>query len=165
MASGDSLLIFTPLHNEPPASNFATLDFRNLHPVLDFDSDTDESAVFSSVMPRHYSGTTGVTVYIHWSASGVTTNDVIWDVSFERIGDGQQDIDSDGFAAVNSVTDTAPGTDGFVTIANVTFTDGADMDSIAAGELFRIKLTRDANNASDTLAADAEFHALEIKET
>ena len=165
MASGDTLLTFHPSNNEQPAANYATLDFRNIHPVLDFDKDTDESAVFSGIMPRNYAGTTGVTVYIHWSADGVTVNDVIWDVSFERIGDGQQDVDSDGFAAVNSVTDTAPGTDGFVTIANVTFTDGADMDSVAVGELFRLKITRDADNGSDDLAADAELHAVELKET
>ncbi len=162
MASGDTLLRFHPYNNEPPTSNYATLDLRNNHPVLDFDKDTDESAVFSEIMPRQYSGATGVTVYIHWSADGVTVNDVIWDVSFERIGDGQLDVDGDSFAAVNSVTDTAPGTDGFVTIANVTFTDGADMDSVAVGELFRTKVTRDA---SDDLDADAELHAVEIKET
>ncbi len=165
MASGDTLAIFMPSDNEPPSSNHATLDARNVHPVLDFDSGTAESAVFSGVMPRNYAGTTGVTVYIHWSADGVTTGDVIWDVSFERIGDGQQDTDADGFAAVNSVTDTAPATDGHVTIANVTFTDGADMDSVAVGELYRIKLTRDADNVSDTLAADAQLHSVEVKET
>ena len=164
MASGDSLLMFTALNNEPPSSNYATIDVRNQHVVLDFDDSTDESAVFKGVMPRNYSGG-GITVYIHWSAAGVTTNNVIWDVSFERIGDGQQDVDSDGFAAVNSVTDAAPGTDGHVTIANVTFTDGADMDSVAVGELFRLKITRDADNASDTMAADAELHAIELKET
>jgi hypothetical protein len=153
MASGDT------------TTNYAALDYRNQQPVLDFDKDTDESAVFSTVMPQNYAGTTGVTVYIHWSASGVTVNDVIWDVAIERIGDGQQDVDSDGFAAVNSVTDTAPGTDGFVTIANVSFTDGADMDSVAKGEKFRLKITRDADNGSDDLDADAELHAVEIRES
>jgi len=165
MASGDTLVVFTAQNNVPPSSNYATLDTRNLHLVLDFDAGTDESAVFKNVMPRHYAGTTGVTVYIHWSASGVTTGNCIWDVAWERIGDGQQDTDSDGFAAVNSVTDAAPGTDGHVTIANVTFTDGADMDSVGVGESFRLKITRDADNASDTMAADAELHAVEIKET
>lgn len=163
MASGDTLLIFTALHNEPPSSNYATLDLRNVHPVLDFDQTTNESAVFTGVMPRHYEGG-GVTVYLHFSASGITSGDVDWDVSFERIGDGQQDIDSDGFAAAQSVdNNTVPGTDGHVDIVNVAFTDGAQMDSVAAGELFRIKVTRDA--ASDTGAADAELHAVEIKET
>ncbi len=165
MASGATLLTFHPYINEPPASSYATLDLRNNHPVLDFDKDADESAVFSAVMPQNYAGTTGVTVYIHWSATGVTVNEVIWDVAFERIGTGTQDVDSDGFAAVNSVTDTAPGTDGDVEVVSIAFTDGADMDSVAVGELFRLKITRDADNGSDDLDADAELHAIEIRET
>ncbi len=164
MASGDTLLIFTPLHNEPPAANYATLDTRNQHPVLDFDATTNESAVFSAVMPRNYAGTTGLTVYIHYSMSSAVANTVDWDVAFERIGDQQLDIDADSFAAVNSVDNTTvPGTSGFVDIVNITFTDGADMDSVAVGELFRIKITRDA--VSDDGAGDAELHAVEIKET
>lgn len=164
MASGDTLVQFSPLHNEPPSSNPATLDTRNQHPTLDFDASTNESAVFSAVMPRHYAGTTGVTVYIHYAMSSATSGDVDWDVAFERIGDQQQDIDSDGFAAVNSVNNTTvPGTSGLVDIVNVTFTDGADMDSVAVGEKFRLKVTRDA--ASDTASGDAELVAVEIKET
>jgi len=164
MASGDTLLILPALAGEPPSSNGATFDVRNQHPVLDFDDSTDESIVFSAVLPRAYAGG-GLTIYIHWSATSATTGNVIWDVSFERIGDGQQDTDSDGFAAVNSVTDAAPGTSGHVTIASVAFTDGADMDSVAVGELFRVKVTRDADHASDTLSGDVELHAVEIKET
>ena len=164
MASGDTLLIFTPLHNEPPSSNYATFDTRNAHPVLDLDASTNESAVFSAVMPQAYGGTTGVTVYLHYSMSSATSNTVDWDVAFERIGDQQQDVDSDSFAAVNSVDDTTvPGTSGLVDVVSVAFTDGADMDSVAAGELFRIKVTRDAS--SDDAAGDAELHAVEIRET
>ena len=164
MASGDTLLIFTPLHNEPPASNPATLDTRNQHPVLDFDATTNEDAVFSAVMPRSYAATTGLTVYIHYAMSSATSGDVDWDVAFERIGDQQLDIDADSFAAANSVDNTTvPGTSGLVDIVNVTFTDGADMDSVAVGEGFRMKVTRDA--ASDTAAGDAELLFVEIKET
>ena len=163
MASGDTLLIFSPHDDEPPASNFATLDLRNGHPVLDFDDTVNESAVFSGVMPRNYGGG-GLTVYIHFSMTSATSGDVDWDVAFERIGDQQQDLDADGFAAVNSVDNTTvPGTSGLVDIVNVTFSDGADMDSIAVGEKFRIKVTRDA--ASDTATGDAELAAIEIKET
>ena len=164
MASGDTLLILTPLHNEPPASNPATLDTRNQHPVLDFDATTNEDAVFSAVMPRSYAATTGLTVYIHYAMSSATSGDVDWDVAFERIGDQQQDIDSDSFAAANSVDNTTvPGTSGNVDIVSVTFTDGADMDSVAVGEGFRMKVTRDA--ASDTATGDAELRFLEVKET
>ena len=163
MATGDSLLIFGPLHNEPTASNPARLDQRNGHPVLDFDATTNEDAIFTGVMPQHYGGG-GVTVYIHYSMSSATSGDVDWDVSFERIGDQQQDVDSDGFAAANSVDNTTvPATSGLVDVVSVAFTNGADMDSVAAGEAFRIKLTRDA--VSDTAAGDAELHAVEIRET
>lgn len=164
MSSGDTLLVFTALHNEPPASNPATLDLRNNHPVLDFDATTNEGAVFSSVMPQNYSASTGVTVYIHYSMASATSGDIDWDVAFERIGDQQQDVDSDSFAAANSVDNTTvPGTSGNVDVVNVAFTDGADMDSVAAGEKFRIKVTRDA--ASDSATGDAELHAIEIRET
>lgn len=164
MASGDTLLIFGPLNNEPTSSNNATLDVRNAHPVLDFDDTTNESAVFSAILPQNYAGTTGVTVYLHYSMTSATSGDVDWDVAFERIGDQQLDIDADSFAAVNSVDNTTvPGTSGNVDVVSVAFTDGADMDSVAAGELFRIKVTRDA--ASDTATGDAELHAVEIRET
>lgn len=165
MASGDTLLIFMPNDNEPPSANYATLDIRNGHPVLDFDPTTDESAIFSGVLPRNYAGG-GITVYLHVSASGITSGNHIFDVAFERIGDGQQDVDSDGFASAQSLAATAvPGTDGHVDIVSIPFTDGAQMDSIAVGELFRLKVTRDANNGSDTAAADIELHAVELKET
>jgi hypothetical protein len=141
-----------------------TFDTRNLHPVLDADATTNESAVFSSVMPQHYAGTTGVTCYIHYSMSTATANTVDWDIAFERIGDQQLDIDADSFAAANSVDNTTvPGTSGLVDVVSIAFTDGADMDSVAKGELFRLKITRDAS--SDDATGDAELHAIEIRET
>ena len=163
MASGDTLIIFTPLQNEPPSSNPATIDFRNLHPVLDFDDTANESAVFTGIVPRHYGGG-GVIVYLHYAMASAVTLTVDWDAAFERIGDQQLDIDADGFAAVNSVDNTTvPGTAGLVDIVTITFTDGADMDSVAVGELFRLKITRDA--ASDDATGDAELLAIEVKET
>ena len=164
MASGDTLLVFTPTMNEPPTSNPATLDWRNYHPVLDFDTGTDEYAIFSAVMPQSYSGTTGVTVYVHYSMSTATSGTCAWQVSWERIGDGQQDVDTDSWATANNIAAvTVPGTSGNVDIVNTTFTDGADMDSVAAGELFRIRVNRDVS--ADTGAGDAELHAVEIRET
>lgn len=163
MASGDTLLTLLPANNEPPTSNFATVDTRNNHPVLDFDDTTNESAVFSGVMPQHY-GAGGVTVYLHYAMSSAVSGDIDWDAAFERIGDQQLDIDADSFAAVNSVDNTTvPATSGFVDIVSIAFTDGADMDSVAAGEGFRLKITRDA--VSDTATGDAELVRVEIRET
>jgi len=162
MASGNLLCSFFPTDNEPPAANYATLDTRNEHPVLDFDATTNESAIFSGIMPAHYAGG-GVTVYIHYSMTSAEADTVDWDVAFERIGDQQLDVDGDSFAAVNSVDDTTvPGTTGLVDVVSIAFTDGADMDSVAAGEQFRLQIIRDA--ASDDATGDAEVHVIRLVE-
>lgn len=164
MASGNTLLIFAAQDNEPPSANYATLDSRNQHLVLDFDASTDEFAVFSGIMPRNYAGG-GVTVYLHYAMSSATSGDVVLTGAFERIGAGSQDIDSDGFASAQSVTSTVDGTSGNVKIPTIAFTNGAQMDSVAAGESFRLKISRDADNGSDTATGDLELVAVEIKET
>ena len=114
-------------------------------------------------MPRNYAGG-GLTVYLHYAMSSAEADTIDWDAAFERIGDEVLDIDGDSFAAVQSVDNTTvPGTTGLVDIVNIVFADGAEMDSIAVGELFRIKIDRDAVN--DDAAGDAELVAVEIKET
>ncbi len=163
MESNNTLIVFKPFDNEPPVSNYATLDLRNNHPVLDFDDSTNESAIFTGVMPRIYNSG-GITVHIHYSMTSATTGDVDWDVSFENIGDQQQDLDSDGFAAVKSVdNNTVPATSGNVDIISLSFTTGSQMDNINVGDTFRMKITRDA--ISDTGSGDAELVAIEIRET
>lgn len=158
-----SLAIFTP-PGEPPTSNYATFDTRNQHPVLDFDAATDESIMWTSIMPRSYGGG-GVTVYLHITDTNDTNaaHASYWDVCFERLT--AQDVDSDGFAAVQSNHVHPNGTSGIPVICTITFTDGAQMDSVTAGDLYRIKVTRDANNGSDDWANDAELLAVEIVET
>lgn len=167
MASGNTLLTWTPQCNEPPAANAATFDLRNQHPVLDFDASTDEEAVFSDVMPRNYGGG-GTTAYIHFAGTTAVSGYGVWQGAFERIGDGQQDIDSDGFASfVSSGQVAVPATSGHVKICTITFTDGAQMDSVQAGEGFRFRLRRDADgtSADDSATGDLELRFLELKET
>jgi hypothetical protein len=163
MAAGNTLLVFTPAANEPPASNYATLDTRNDHLVLDFDETTAEYAVFKGVLPRHY-GTNGITVYVHWGCTTATSGTVGWTVEFERISDSQQDIDSTGFASAQTITAaTVPGTSGNITITSVAVSNGANMDSIAVGEGFRLRIKRDV--ANDNASGDAELWAVELRET
>ena len=164
MASGDTLVVFTPLHNQPPATAYATLDLRNSHPVLDFDAATDEDAVFGGVLPRHYAGG-GITVTLYWAATSATSGDCIWNAAVERIDENTLDIDADSFAAVQAVTATAGLTNGTVDYATIAFTAGAQMDSLAVGEAFRLKITRDANAAGDTMTGDAELLRVEVQET
>ena len=166
MASGNTLLIFTPAANEPPAADYATLNARNDHPVLEFDDTDDESAVFSGVLPRHYAGG-GLTVHLHYAMATDNNGKVRWDAAFERIGDGVQDLDADGFASAKSVNvNPVPGTAGHVDIVSIAFSHGAEIDSLAVGEAFRLKVTRKPSDTSnDTAVGDAQLVAVEIKET
>lgn len=155
-----TLLIFTALHAEYPASAFATFDTRNLHAILDFDDTVDESAIFSAVLPRSYDAS-GLKIWIHFAMETAVTGNVIWKVAFERIGE-VLDIDADSFAAAQSTgAITVPGTSGMIEMASVTLTDGAQIDGLLAGEGFRMKITRDA--VTDTAVDDAEILYIEIE--
>ncbi len=166
MASGDTLAVFTPYANEPPSANYATLDLRNGHPVLDFDGSTDEEAVFTGVLPTNYGGS-GLDVNIWWAATSATSGNVRWQAAIERIDVSSLDIDSDGFAAFQSAGGVPPGTNGQVVKTTVAFTSGAQMDSLAVGEAFRLKIRRDPDGTSgtDDVTTDVELLVVEIQET
>lgn len=156
-------VVFTALANEAPASAFATLDTRNSHAVLDFDAGTDESAVFRGVLPTGYGGG-GVNVKLIWAATSATAGNVIWNAAFERINAGALDIDADSFATANTATAAADSVSGETTETTIAFSNGAQMDSLAAGEMFRLKVLRDADNGSDTMTGDAELLAVVVTE-
>lgn len=163
MASGDTLCIFHPYQNEPPSSNYAIADIRNGHPVLAFDDTTSWAAVFTDILPRNYAGG-GITVYVHSMAASAITGTHGWTVEIERIDAGSTDFDSDSFASAQTIsTATVPGTTGQVMVQNVAISNGANMDSLAAGEPFRLRLKRDV--ANDTAVGNAQLVAVEIKET
>lgn len=164
MPSGDTLVVLTPQSNQPPSSNFAIPDTRNDHLVLDFDAATDESAIFPIVIPNHYAATTGITVTVVWLASTATSGNVIWDGSWERHEDDITDLDADSFAAVQSVTATAASASGEPQYSDIVFTN-AQIDGLLVNESGRFKLTRDADNASDTMAGDAEILRVIVRET
>lgn len=163
MASGDTLATFGAQQAETPATNFGALSLRNRHPVMLFDTATQEAVFFRDVLPQHYGGG-GITVFVHWAATSATSGTIGWDVAFERIGTGQQDLDADGFATAATVTAaTVPATSGNVAVTSVAVTNGANIDSIAVGELFRLRVRRDV--ASDTATGDAELVGVELRET
>ncbi len=167
MASGDTLMVFTPQHNQPFFTNFATFDTRNNHIVLDFDDAVDESAVFGSVLPVYYSGG-GLTVTLVWLATTAIINDVVWQAQIERHEDDVTDLDSASFAALQfAAAATTASASGEPKYTAITFTDGAQMDSLAAGESFRLRIDRDADSTNDTdnLVGDAELLRVVMTET
>lgn len=146
------IAVFTPLHNHPPASNYATLSTRNSEPVLQFDTTTQEGAVFGGIMPYDYAGGS-IRVTIWATLASATSGTLGWLLAFEAMS--AQDTDSDGFASDQTATAaTVPGTSGVPMTHQVTFTQ-AQADAVAAGEAFRLRVRRDVSN--DTAAGDAEL--------
>ncbi len=166
-ASGDTLFVFTALHNTPPAASFATFDTRNDHAVLDYDDGADEAAIFCGFMPRHYSAATGVTVTVGWAATSATSGTISLDVAWASIGDDSDDIDTDLFAAANNANPTTANATGELDYIAITFLAGADMDSVVAGEAFCLKVTRDGDGttSTDDLVGDMELFFVEGKDT
>lgn len=163
MASGDTLLIFTVQSAESPSSNYPTFDVRNGISVLDYDDTTAETAHFTGFMPRNYTSG-GLTVTIGWMATSATSGTVQWEVAFKSVTDDADDLDTKAYAAVNTTSVTTASASGEVDYATITFTDGADMDSIAKGEMFRMSVGRNPAG-SDTMTGDAELVFIEIRET
>lgn len=161
--TGETLAIFKPQANEPPLTNYATQGFRNTHSVLEFDTTTQETAVFAGKMPRNYAAG-NLVVYLSWMAATATAGTGGWDVTFERDADGGDDMDADSWATAQTVAAVAvPGTSGVIKVSSVAIVAGvAGTDSIVAGDDFRIRVRRDV--ALDTAVGDLQLLSVEIKE-
>lgn len=174
MASGDSLGAWGALSNEPPDADYAELDEilststdepDDVFPILDFDPGaTNEHVVISFVMPSYYDGTTGVTLRITWTTEA-TSGNAKWDAAFKRLNAGTN-ILTKTYAAVNSTTTAANGTARVTVETTITFTDGADMDSVVANEWCHLLITRDSADVGDTINSnDLELQNVYLTET
>jgi len=159
--------VFTPLNNQPPTgtSGFATLDTRSAGvAVLDFDSTALESAIFVGCLPEAAVTTSGLKVRLAWTADTVTNTDaVVWAIQWQKI-DTATDLDTDAFSNTVTATAAASGTAGVPVITEITITGTANLDSLVAGDFYRIKISRDGTNASDALTNDACLVGVEIRD-
>lgn len=151
-----------PIDASFPSSGFATLDTRNTHPVADFSDSAFNRLFFHGVMPDNYTADSDLTVTIYYSMTSATTGDVNWQAELENMLG--LDIDSDSFASAESVDDTVPGIAGEVKKLDLTMdTGGTHLDSLDAGDLFRLEITRGGSNVSDTATGDAELHMVQLR--
>jgi hypothetical protein len=149
--------VFTATDNQPTATAFATIDTRNSIAVLDFDDAATESAVFVGVIPEAADLASGLIVSLRWMATTATSGDVRWSVAWEK---SNTDLDSDSFDTATAATATANGTSGIVTATNITCTA---IDSLAALDLYRLRVQRLGGDGADTMSGDAELVAIEIR--
>lgn len=167
MASTDKLAGWDMGANQAPATDPATEDLRNGQLVLDFQGTTaDQEAVFRGSIPASYAGG-GLTVNSWWSFTSAVSGSLRVQAAIERQDESSLDTDADSFASFKSAGGTAPGTSGQVIKVSITFSSGAEMDGLLAGEMFRLKIRRDQDGTSgtDDITTDAELHYVEVRET
>ncbi len=172
MASGDVVGIIYDIR--PPNDDPATPDIRqggttttpgeeNVQ-VWDFDAGaTEEGLDFYGVLKGYGGG--GLTVELKWTASSGTSSNTRWTGAFRRMNDGSENITSSHTYSYQGVSSAAPGTAGIIKYANITFTDGSQMDSLANNEGFIFRVVRDTSHADDGMTGDAELWNIVIRET
>lgn len=159
----------TPANNgtftgTPTATAYATVDTSNDVPLLDFDDTSNEVILYLGKLGGNYAAG-GVTVKIVTTAAAATNNYVFGGM-WRSFTDDVDNILSTSFntwsAPIYSSAIVSPSVIGEFTYDTIAFTDGAQMDSLAAGEIFLFALFRDAQVAGDTMVGDASLVDLEF---
>ena len=122
----------------------------------DFDDTTDEYLDFRGSL--HGYGGGGITILLRYTAAAASGK-VVWRAAFRRVDDDAEDLDTTAHTyAYNTVNPTVASAIGEVDYTSITFTDGADMDSLADGEEFVLRIGREATDTTnDTLSGDASL--------
>ena len=117
----------------------------------------EESATFVGIVPEGATLTSGIKVRIFWAATSATSGACRWGAKWEKNG---TDIDSDSYDTATEATTTTSGTSGIESITEITCTT---IDSLAAGDRYRVCIYRDTGDAGDTMTGDAEITAIELR--
>lgn len=132
--------------NEEKATHDVQVDHYN------FDAAADEGIWCQFPTPDDWDGGT-IKVKIYWDSTG--TGNVMWSVSARCLGDS--DAIDQAPAGEQGVTEAKDGTTGDIHITAATAAITVQ-GTPAGGEMIMIRITRDADNGSDTLNADGEFY-------
>lgn len=157
---------WTPLSAEFPVDPppLFTVDAQGRF-ILGFDTAQDETCQFSFVAPSDIDLDGNQTVRIYYYMASATSGNIEFEVAVEAITDADAlDLDSaSSFASVVGTGATAvPGTQGNMDVATATLSVAA-ADSIAAGDLVRVRVNRNVGVASDA-AGDCNVLAVEWRD-
>lgn len=155
--------ILTPFSAEFPNNAFPGLMTVNSRPVLAYDASTQETAYWTLVAPQGLTG--ALSCVVTYMMASATSGNIEFEIAVEAITDADAtDLDATtSFDTVNASGATAvPGTAGYIDQVSVTLTNA---DSVAAGDLIRISISRDADDATnDTATGDLYLLMAEIRE-
>ena len=162
------------IERSPPATTNATESYitdssspNMVLSVLNFNATTASYMDFKCEMSPKYAGG-GITIKLVWASNPVTgaaSNEVRWGAAFRRVEISSDNSTSAHSYSYNDVDGTASATVGHWMDDEITFTDGADMDSVAAGETFILRIRRDPTHANDDNTGDASLISVSIRET
>jgi len=147
-----------------PASNPAEPDESGgLIPVLRFDDATDETIYFKGVANDDYDGTSDIDVTLLWNfATFVASQTCDWEVSFYRIADDADTIETLTFATAQTAIMTVASAAGELDYGTITFTN-AQADGLQPGELFMLRVTRDASGGTQGSPGDTQLAGVLLK--
>ena len=142
----------------PPLAKDASTTFDFL--PVDFDQSTDEGRTYTFMVPPDMTAGGTVIFGVVWYAASVTTGNVMWSTTQNGgVADGvDPDVSSTTEAAA---ADAVAGTAGQITIT--TWTQTTTNLNWSASDFVTGVIFRDANHASDTLAADSRALAFFIR--
>lgn len=169
MASGDVVGIL--LQQLPPGTDSATPDVRaggSTPPeslvVWDFDASASEYMDYLVYLSGYAGG--GLTVVLPFMMSSATSGKIRLEAAIRALVDDTEDFDTAHTYLFNGVSvDPVPTASGESDYPEITFTDGADMDSWADGEVAIMRVYRDHDHADDTATGDLELLVPIVKET
>ena len=147
---------FSASDANPPATAYALWQTRNSTPILAFNDSTQWSSFFVDVVPEGAVLTSGVLVRIAFVPASASSGVCIFGVQIERMNTS---VDADSFDTAGTVSTTVTSSTVPV-VASVTLTT---IDGISVGDTYRLKVYRDASNASDTMVGDAQILSVEIR--
>lgn len=133
-----------------------TLEFTNL-------GGSSQFAYWHSTMPWTYGGQDIVVRLFWFFVTDVPGMNVVWQVAFER-HPSALDLTASSFASAQTATVDPPSATNSLIITDITFT-AAQIDSVVAGESFRLYVLRDPGHASDDWTQSAFLLKAVILET
>lgn len=165
MATG--YLQFTPLSALLPIASFAALGRHASSGtglpegwILSFDAAADEWCFFVFRVPDNYAS--GAVLKIQFTMVSATSGSVVWVAQVTCATDDADDMDVAAGDTENSATQAVANVAGEPKTASITLTNA---DSMAPGDLCIIRVSRDANHASDDAAGDAELWVAQFEYT
>jgi|GEM_PF-6973793 len=146
----------------PTAVTAATLDGGQNRDYLLFDDATAWFAEWQFMMPFTYNTNMTATAKLTWTAASATSGSVVWNAAvMATTPSDAATLETDSFDTVNATTTATNATAaGRVNTTSITLTN---KDSMDAGDIVSLRISRNASNGSDTMTGNAQLAGIVLE--